>query len=330
MPTRPVRHNRLTPAATVCLGMPLFNKTDLLEEALDSLQAQTYADYRLVILDDSTDRKPGRIAQAFAAEDSRICYIRNPKRKGMIRNWQACVQAAEGADYFAWVSDHDRWAPTWLETLVAILDANPQAVLVYPLTEHLGLDGQRRNKKLVHLFSTQGLSADERSKAVCRNARGYGKMVYGLFRMGSLKRAGVFRRLLFPDVILLLELSLIGEFHQVPEKLWYRRQTAEFSVARQRQMLFGEHKPWYAFAPWPIVNSCALFWNLCLRSDGGNWRRRWLGLLIALMYFQRWVGRYGEGTWIGSYHEWRFGKKPWMKRLKKRFQEIHKNSTTCV
>jgi glycosyltransferase involved in cell wall biosynthesis len=47
--------------------MPLFNQTELLKEALDSLQAQTYAEYRLVALDDSTDPEPGRIVRAYAA-----------------------------------------------------------------------------------------------------------------------------------------------------------------------------------------------------------------------------------------------------------------------
>jgi hypothetical protein len=195
------------------------------------------------------------------------------------------------------------------------------------LTEHLEIDGRSRNKKLVHLFSTASLSEGERVSAVCLRARGYGKMVYGLFRMSALKRAGIFRRLLYPDVILLLEISLDGEFHQVQEKLWFRRQTAEFSIARQRRTLFREHKPWYVFLPWPVVNSCALLWNLCICSGAGQWRRRWLGVKTALMYLQRWAGKYGEGTWIGSYDEWRHGKKPWMKRLKKRIRELPKNTS---
>ncbi len=320
--------DRLTPPPRVCLGMPLFNQTELLKEALDSLQAQTYAEYRLVALDDSTDPEPGRIVRAYAARDRRIIYTSNPERKGLIGNWRACVQAAGDADYFAWVSDHDLWGERWLERLVGVLETHPRAVLAYPLTEHLDAEGQRRNKKLLHLFSTGGLSDVKRVNAVCREAKGYGKMVYGLFRMSALKQAGVFRRLLYPDVLLLLELSLAGEFHQVQEKLWFRRQTAEFSVARQRRTLFGSETPWYAHLPWPIVNGCALLWNLSLRSGVGGLRRRWLGMKIALMYLQRWAGRYGEGTWVGSCHEWCHGKKPWMKRLKKWSRQLRKSAHT--
>jgi glycosyltransferase involved in cell wall biosynthesis len=303
--------------ARVCLGMPLFNRTGLLKEALESLRVQTFADYRLVVLDDSTDDAPGGLVREYVARDPRIDYIANPTRKGMIANWQACVQAAGRAHYFAWVGDHDRWEPTWLEALVAALEANPKAVLAYPLTAHLETDGSGRKKKLVHTFSTVGLSPYERVKAVGLRAKGFGKMVYGLFRVDALRAAGVFRRLLFPDVVLLLELSLYGEFVQVEQKLWYRRKTAEFSVSRQRQTLFGEQVPWHAYLPWPIVNAGALLWNVSRRTDAACGWRPWLAICLSGLYLQRWIGKYGEGTWIGSYHEWRHGKKPWMKKVKR-------------
>jgi glycosyltransferase involved in cell wall biosynthesis len=297
--------------------MPLFNQTGLLAEALDSLRAQTYAEYRLVVLDDSTDAAPGRIVREYAARDPRIDYIANPNRKGMIANWQACVQAAGPAQYFAWVGDHDRWEATWLEALVAALDANPQAVLAHPRTAHLETDGSGRKKKLVHTFSTVGLSPYKRVKAVGLRAKGFGKMVYGLFRLDALKAAGVFRCLLFPDVVLLLELSLYGEFVQVEQILWYRRRTAEFSVSRQRQTLFGGRVPWHAYLPWPLVNAGALWWNASRRRDATSGWRPWLGFCLSGFYLWRWIGKYGEGTWIGSYHEWRHGKKPWMKKVKR-------------
>ncbi|MEJ5359525.1 MAG: glycosyltransferase family 2 protein [Desulfobacterales bacterium] len=304
----------------VCLGMPVYNQVQALCEALDALLRQSYGDFRLVALDDSTDPEPGRILKEAAERDPRIHYAANPQRRGLIDNWRACVQAAGDAEFFAWVSDHDLHEPRWLESLVRILEEHPTAVLAYPLTGHLEADGGPRKKKKVHRFTTLGLPPRQRVQAVCRQAKGFGKMVYGLFRLEALKQAGVLRRLLTPDVILLLELSLFGDFVQVPEVLWYRRKTADFSVQRQRKALFGADVPWYAHLPWPLVNSAALLWNRSLRRDAGPWSRRLLGLNLAAFYFTRWIGKYGEGSWIGSYHEWRHGKKPWMKRIKKRLR----------
>jgi glycosyltransferase involved in cell wall biosynthesis len=305
--------------ARVCLGLPLFNQTELLREAFDSLLSQTFGDFRLVVLDDSTEPEPGHIVSAYAAQDRRISYYRNDARKGMVENWRACVAAAENAEYFAWVADHDVWEPRWLEALVAALDHNPAGVLAYPLSAHMDSDGHKRKKKLVHRFSTVGLRLPERVTAVSREARGYGKMVYGLFRREALRQAGVFRHVLFPDVILLHELSLLGEFIQVDEPLWHRRRTAEFSAGRQRRTLFVR-KPWYIYLPWPLVNFGVLAWNHALRSGAGPCNRRVQGLRLAFMYLGRWSAKYGDGGFIGSYHEWRHGKKPWMQRLKNRLR----------
>jgi glycosyltransferase involved in cell wall biosynthesis len=304
--------------------MPLYNKTEQLKEALESLLAQTFTDFCILVLDDSSNPEPRQIVERYADADARIRYVKNPRRLGMIDNWRACVKAADGFEYFAWVSDHDLWAPTWLEKLVIALEKNPRAVLAYPLTEYLDNDHSLRKKKRVHTFSTAGQGDAERVLSTIRKATGFGNMIYGLYRTHALLRAGVFRHLVAPDVILILELSFLGEFHQVEEGLWRRRQTDGFSISRQKKNLF-RRRPWYVFLPWPLVNTCALIWNLCIRSGTGSIRKRFLGFAVALSYLKRYIGKLGEGSLIGSYYEWRHGKKPWVKRLKKRVKNRMKS-----
>ena len=304
--------------------MPLYNQTNLLIEALQSLLGQTYQDFRLIIVDDSTETGPGQIAKEFASKDNRITYIKNESRKGMIDNWKACFRYAGDIDYFAWVSDHDLWHPEWLESMVSILEENPNIVLTYPKTAYITPEGRKHKKKLSQHFSTEGLTDAQRVKAVCKDARYFGKMVYGLFLANALGQAGVFRRVLFPDVLLLLEICLRGDFKQVEKELWYLRRMADFGIARQKKTLFVR-KPWYVFLPWPIVNALVLAWNTAFRPNAGDRHRRILGLKLSLMYLQRWVGRFGEGSWVGSYHEWRKGKKPWIKKLKNRIRQSRQN-----
>lgn len=151
-------------------------------------------------------------------------------------------------------------------------------------------------------------------------------MVYGLLRAPALRRSGIFRRVLFPDAILMHELCLQGHFIQVDAELWYRRKNAAFSIARQKRSLFTQ-KPWYIFLPWPLVNAAALAWNTIVQPPTRNLRYRYGGLKIAVSYLFRQVGRLGEATWIGSYHEWRHAKKPWIKKLKKRLKNRRKSNT---
>ena len=306
---------------TICLGMPLYNQTKYLQKALDSLLVQTYGNFRLVIADDSTEPGPGQIVKSFSDKDSRITYYKNETRMGLVDNWKNCFRLAGDVEYFAWVGDHDVWHPEWLKSMVQVLDNHPGTVLVYPETVRIDSEGQKkRDKKPVPTFSTLGLSDVERVEAVCRNGRHFGKMVYGLFRAEALRRAGVFRRVLYPDVILLLELSLQGDIHQVDAKLWYLRSTIKFSIARQKKSLFMK-KPWYLFLPWLLVNTCVLFWNTAVQTDTKARGRRILGLKLALMYLQRWSSRFGKGGWIGSYSELRRGNKPWIRKLKRRLRK---------
>ena len=304
----------------ICLGMPLYNQTEFLIEALQSLLAQTYRDFRLVVVDDSTESEPGEIVKEFALKDKRICYIKNEFRKGMVDNWKACFQQAGPVDYFTWVSDHDVWLPEWLESMVAILNANPNAVLVYPNTKlFTAADGQRIPMKRSQSFSTEGLTDAQRIEAVCKDMDYFGKKVYGLYRSKALRKAGIFRRLLFPDIILLHELCLFGDFIQVNAELMHMRKFKKNGTIldQQKQTLFIK-KPWYIALPWPFVNASALAWNTGVRPGAGSMRHRCLGLKLAFMYFLRRSAKLGKGTSIGSFNEWRKGKAAWMKKLKNR------------
>ena len=91
----------------ICLGMPLYNQTKYLPEALNSLLAQTYNNFRLVIADDSTEPGPGQIVKSFSEKDSRITYFKNENRLGLVDNWKNCFHLAGHVDYFGWVGDHD-------------------------------------------------------------------------------------------------------------------------------------------------------------------------------------------------------------------------------
>ena len=77
-------------------------------------------------------------------------------------------------------------------------------------------------------------------------------MVYGLMRLEALNKAGIFRRVLRPDRLLIAELTLYGGVRQVPEVLWFRRESSGASVDRQRHtlVLAGDEPKWFHAPPW--------------------------------------------------------------------------------
>ena len=238
----------------VVLGMTLHNNARHLSEAVASLAAQSHPHFALVMLDDASSDDTPDIARTFAAKDERIRYFRHDERAGMIPTWREVVEIATrdfpSAEYFAWVSDHDRWHPQWLARLVETLDGNPSVVLAYPMTQRMEPDGTPVEKDL-RVFQTVGLpDIGDRWREFCRSGVGSGDMVYGLMRVPALRAAGIFRDVMNPDRLLIAELTLQGPIAQVQEPLWVRRRSAVASIARQRSTLIAGSTPsWFAWPP---------------------------------------------------------------------------------
>jgi glycosyltransferase involved in cell wall biosynthesis len=117
---------------TVC--MRVYNGSRYLAESIGSVLNQTYTDFRLIICDDcSTDESP-RIIQGF--HDSRISYIRNSERLGLVRNWNKCVTLNTAEYLYLWHQD-DVMLPENLRRKVEVLDAYPTVGFVHSNIEWL-------------------------------------------------------------------------------------------------------------------------------------------------------------------------------------------------
>src|SRR5690348_12812328 len=78
--------NMIKTTPRVSIGLPVYNAENYLVEALDSLLAQTFTDFELIISDNaSTDQTPA-LCQAYMAQDQRIRYVRNAQNQGSIYN----------------------------------------------------------------------------------------------------------------------------------------------------------------------------------------------------------------------------------------------------
>lgn len=255
----------------VAIGMTLHDNARFLPEALDSILAQSYADFRLLMLDDGSADATARIASECAARDPRARYERHDVRQGMTYTWRRAFELAGGdedVEYFAWASDHDRWDVDWLRTLVDALDRHSDAVLAYPLSRRIDAAGRLIEKPL-RTFDTAGMT-DLRARwaRICHEGIGAGDMVYGLMRAPALAAAGVFRDVLRPDRLLIAELALRGQFRQIPEVRWFRRQVGRPSVDRQRLTLFGAHPaPRSILLPPAAQHARALYANYVRRCD---------------------------------------------------------------
>jgi glycosyltransferase involved in cell wall biosynthesis len=273
------------PAARIGIGMFLHNEERYVAEAISSLLAQTFPAFELFVVDDCSTDSTASIVARFAEQDSRVRLFRNDTRTGYGANYlRTFAHAKPGHVYWAWAAGHDRHDPKWLSTMVGALDANPAAVLAYPLTVRVSETGARYPEYPPLRFQTLGMDLRVRIEALRRSHYRAGDMIYGLFRVAALKEAGIFPQLLLPDVFLIWRLAQFGTVIQVPEELWFRRFVGLFSLQRQRRVMFSS-APWYTYLPWPLVNTVALFVDSVLRPKGLKNRRS--GARLTIAYFLR-------------------------------------------
>lgn len=118
----------------VSVGLPVYNGERYLAAAIESILAQTYGDFELLLCDNaSTDATP-EICRRYAAADPRVRYVRHPENLGAAENYNVAFRLARGR-YFRWAAHDDLLEPRLLERCTAELDAAPESVvLCYPRT----------------------------------------------------------------------------------------------------------------------------------------------------------------------------------------------------
>ena len=79
---------------SVCI--PTYNGSDYLEECLDSIFAQTFNNYEIVIVDDHSTDDSFEIANHYASKENRIRVYRNKRNLGLVNNWNHCIGLAKG------------------------------------------------------------------------------------------------------------------------------------------------------------------------------------------------------------------------------------------
>ncbi|MGB9619627.1 MAG: glycosyltransferase family 2 protein [Armatimonadota bacterium] len=110
--------------------IPVYNAERWLAEALESVRSQTFGDFEAILVDDaSTDRSP-EIAQDLSATDQRFRLIRRNVNGGAAAAQNTGVRAASG-EWIALLGCDDVWMPEKLEKQVALINANPDASLVF-------------------------------------------------------------------------------------------------------------------------------------------------------------------------------------------------------
>lgn len=174
-------------AKKVSVCIPAFNHARFLPQAIDSVLAQTYRDYELIIVDDASDDNSCDIIRKYKDQDERINCSRNETNLGMVRNWNRCLDMAQG-EYVKFLFGDDYFSTrSVLESMVGRLEEDRSASLVTSARNYVD-----ENSNLVKVLSPFGSDGVYNGKQVVRQC-------------------------------LLLQKNLVGE----PSAVMFRREEAE-------------------------------------------------------------------------------------------------------
>ncbi|HEY7088362.1 MAG TPA: glycosyltransferase family A protein [Tepidisphaeraceae bacterium] len=214
---------------SVCV--PVRNGQRYLRACLDSILAQSFTDFELIICDNASTDATESICLAYAQRDPRIRYVRQPKNVGPAGNFNTGLELAKG-EYFHWQAHDDLISPDYLARCVEVLDADPSAVLVYPramiIDDYADPIGPY---DFVVDASTPDVRARFRRLLQVRHRQHRNFEVFGLMRTAAARQVpGGHRPFAHGDRIFMVRLALYGRLVQIEPRLFLARAHANQSM----------------------------------------------------------------------------------------------------
>lgn len=206
-----------------------------MQSALDSLRAQQYENFRILISDNASTDRSREIAEQAASEDGRIRYERMDSNIGASANFRRVQELADG-DYFMWAAGHDIWSPDLIAESVAILEANKSASIAFATSYWIN-DRDERDERDTDYPDTRRKSVFSRFFTVF-----WGNMhpVLGLIRNRCLKQTRGLQGFAGGDLVLLSELVLMGDFVHANNAWWNRRDVRKKEAHAERMKRYAD------------------------------------------------------------------------------------------
>ncbi|MCL1594636.1 MAG: glycosyltransferase [Actinomycetia bacterium] len=223
------------------VGLPVYNGERYLSGSLDSILGQSYSDFHLIISDNASVDSTRDICEEYASRDERITYIRQKKNMGGAWNFNTVVHHA-ASPLFKWISHDDLTGEGFLELCMAeFTDAPDDVILCYPRT--ILIDGDGEN---IGDFDD---NLDLRQESSCARLRGYldnykmSNPIFGVIRKDLLTRTSLLGSYASSDKVLMAEMAIVGQFWEIPDRLFLRRYHEEMS--RKANVTPDEVAAWF-------------------------------------------------------------------------------------
>ena len=203
----------------VSIGLPVYNGEKFLAQSIETLIAQTFTDFELIISDNASTDRTEEICRKFADADPRVLYFRNDRNIGGMKNANLTVDRAQG-EYYRLAAHDDYCAPTLLARCVEELDRRPEATVCVTGVVSVDADGD----ELYRATPAKGMAARASDRFHDLLVHSFlSEATSGLIRSDALKKTRLQENYSGSDYVLNCELALLGPYVVVDEPLHFKR-----------------------------------------------------------------------------------------------------------
>lgn len=130
----------------VSIITPCHNSESYIERAIESVLAQTYQNWELLICDDCSTDNSAEIIKAYTSKDPRIKYFKTEKASGSpTKPRNICIENSKGL-FIAFLDSDDIWLPNKLEEQINLLEMDNNAAIAFSYYEKIDEAGTRDNR----------------------------------------------------------------------------------------------------------------------------------------------------------------------------------------
>ncbi len=216
------------PPPRVSIGLPVYNGERYLAKSIDSLLAQTFGDFELILSDNGSEDGTREICQHYANSDKRVRYYREDQNLGCAWNYNRVFELAR-AEYFMWSADDDIHLPTFIEKTVQVLDQRTDVLWCFCRHSHIDPEGrlisvaEGRDASFLNPSGWDRTSPEPHQRFQAILLAHSGLDIYALHRRATVATTGVYQPSYGSEKVLLGELALRGKYYEIPETLFHLR-----------------------------------------------------------------------------------------------------------
>jgi glycosyltransferase involved in cell wall biosynthesis len=238
----------------ITIGMPVFNGEKFIRATVDSLLAQSFSDFELIVSDNASTDGTEQICRDYAARDPRFIYVRNSRNLGPAANYNVSLDLAR-SELFKWCAADDVYGPDCLKRLIEALDANPDAVASYARTKIIDETGQYVRDYDYELKLSTARPWQRLAALIFVQHRHHGAHeIWSVVRLAKLREAGHKQALVRADSVLLVRLALLGKMLLLDEFHFFNRDHAKRSsryLGKREVRADSKLSAWLGVGPLP-------------------------------------------------------------------------------